>query len=308
VKDFYTLADLRTWDAETRDVKPPIRLGVLGDPVAHSLSPQMQNAALHECGIDMQYTRFQVAPAELSEVLQFVRRLEFVGINLTVPHKSAAVALVNRVDETAQKIGAINSITRDGDQLVGFNTDAAGFLRAVREEFSVDLRNLRVLILGAAGGAGRAIAMQCAFENCERLVLVNRTFEKAQQLARELAPYFTGPRVLGPVARLEAVRWDEALLRFQLSNTDLAVNATPIGMRRSDPPFLASSLLSPHLMIFDATYARESSLGRAAAEAGARYANGLSMLLHQGAIAFERWFDRAPPIEAMRNALSVSAR
>src|SRR5205823_6376446 len=125
-------------------------------------------------------------------------------------------------------------VFREGKSL-GSNTDGPGFARALREEFSVDLRDLRVLLLGAGGGAGRALAYQCASENCERLVLVNRTFDKAQGLARELAVYFSWPRVLGPEARLEAMRWEDPRLRTQLGRTDLVANATTLGLKQSDP-------------------------------------------------------------------------
>ncbi|MEY2489613.1 MAG: quinate/shikimate dehydrogenase [Verrucomicrobiota bacterium] len=301
MKEFYTLTDLKNWDAKT---KSPVRLGVFGDPVAHSLSPQMQNAALENLGLKERYGRFQIDGEDLRTALEMIRRLNFVGINLTLPHKTAGLTLVDEIDETARKIGAINTVLVDEEKLIGFNTDGPGFLHAIRSEFSVDLRDLRVLLLGAGGGAGRAIAVQCALENCERLVLVNRTLEKAQDLARELAPYFAGSRVLGPVARLQAVPWDEASLRFQLTNTDLVVNATSVGMKRSDPPLIPASLLAPHLMIYDTIYtpARTSLLG-AAADAGALGANGLSMLLHQGALSFEIWFGRKAPLDVMRAAL-----
>ncbi len=304
MKTIYTLADLRDWKKKTRDISPPIRLGALGDPVAHSLSPEMQNAALQEGGIAMQYAPFQIAPDELPEALQLMRELDFVGLNLTVPHKIAALALVDEVEERARKIGAINTIVfREGKSLGG-NTDGPGFERAIREEFSVDLRDLRVLLLGAGGGAGRALAYQCALENCERLVLVNRTFDKAQALARELAGYFSGPRVLGPEARLEAIRWDDPSLRRQLGRTDLVINATTLGLQQSDPSPLPHALIAPHLMIYDLIYRKTPTpLLAAAAQAGARGANGLTMLLHQGALAFELWFDCPAPLAAMRGAL-----
>jgi shikimate dehydrogenase len=296
-KEVYTLADLQTWS----EVDPSIRLGVFGDPVAHSLSPQLQNAALKQ--LDMQYGRFQIAPGELREALDLVRELNFVGVNLTVPHKVLALELVDDFDANAKQIGAVNTIKIDNGKLRGFNTDGKGFARAIREEFSVDLRDLRVMLLGA-GGAGRAIARQCGKENCERLVIVNRTFEKAQKLAEELRDLFAGPRVLGPVARLQAVAWEENALRFQIGNVDLIVNATPLGLNRGDPSPIPSRLLAPHLMIYDTVYAeKKSPLVAAAIEAGARAANGLSMLLHQGALAFEIWFGREAPIEAMRAAI-----
>ena len=263
----------------------------------------MQNAAIEQSGLDLRYAAFEIAPNELEEALRLFRAHDFVGVNLTVPHKIAAVSFVDEVEKRARKIGAINTIIyRDGKSL-GWNTDAPAFVQAIRDAFSVDLRDLRVLLLGAGGGAGRALAYQCAWENCERLVLVNRTFEKAQALARELAGYFVGPRVLGPEARLEAVGWEESALRTQIGRTDLVVNATSLGLKQFDPLPLPRSLLAPHLMIYDLIAKdRPSPLLAAAADAGARGANGLTMLLHQGALAFELWFDRPAPLAAMRAA------
>jgi shikimate dehydrogenase len=312
-KQVYTFADLQDWSGATQDVDPPIRLGVFGDPVAHSLSPQMQNAALKHCQIDMQYVRFQISPDELREALKLIRDLKFVGVNLTVPHKIAALKLVDDLEESTKHVGAVNGIKvdppKDGfaganrEKLRGFNTDGRGFARAIREEFVVDLRDLRVMILGA-GGAARAIAMQCAKENCERLVIANRTLEKGKKLADELRDFFAGPRVLGPVARLQAIAWDEAAFRFHIGNIDLIVNATPLGLHRSDPSPIPARLLAPHLMVYDTFYSeRRTPFVSAAIEAGARGANGLSMLLHQGALAFEIWFGREAPLDVMRNAL-----
>ena len=301
-KEAYRLADLQDWSKATQDVDPPIRLGVFGDPVAHSFSPQMQNAALRHCQIDMQYVRFQISPDELREALKLIRDLKFVGVNLTVPHKIAALKLVDDLEESAKSIGAVNAVKNNG-KLHGLNTDGKGFARAIREEFVVDLRDLRVMILGA-GGAARAIAMQCAKENCERLVIANRTLEKGKKLADELRDFFAGPRVLGPVARLQAIAWDEAAFRFQIGNVDLIVNATPLGLNRSDPSPIPARLLAPHLMVYDTIYSeRRTPFVSAAVEAGARGANGLSMLLHQGALAFEIWFGREAPLDVMRNAL-----
>ena len=304
-KDVYTIADLQDWGRTLRNVKPPIRLGIFGDPIAHSLSPQMQNAALNHHGIDIQYARFQIAPHDLSPALSLVRNLNFAGLNLTVPHKVAACEMVDEVEGEAAEIGAINTVTLRDNKLIGFNTDAIGFARAIRSEFSVDLRDLRVLLFGA-GGAARAIAVQCARSGCERLAIVNRDPDKARGLVATLQAAFAGPRVLGPVARLEAVPWEERALRFQLEHTDLVVNATALGLNPNDPAVLPATLLQPHLMIYDTVYARHGSrLMESAVEAGARAANGLSMLLHQGARAFEIWFGKEAPLDVMRAALKT---
>ena len=302
--DRYTLADLENWRRAAGDVDPPIRLGVFGDPVAHSLSPQLQNAALEACKIDTRYARFHIRTNELRSALRFLRELDLIGINLTVPHKIAAFAQIDEADEFATHAGAVNTIRVREKKLVGSNTDGDGFLQAVRSEFSVDVRDLRIMLIGAGGGTGHAIAWQCALENCERLVLVNRAYEKAQVLAERLRPYFAAPRVLGPAARLEAVAWEESALRMQLADIDLIVNATPLGMNPSDPSPIPARLLAPHHMIFDCVYGpSKTSLLRAADEAGARGAKGLSMLLHQGALAFQIWFDREAPIDSMRKAV-----
>jgi shikimate dehydrogenase len=301
--DRYTLADLENWRTVARDIDPPIRLGVFGDPVAHSLSPQIQNAALKHLKIDMQYARFHIRPNELPSALAFISGVDLIGINLTLPHKIAAAGLVDELDENAKRIGAVNTVKIHDGKLRGFNTDGRGFSRAIREEFSVDLRDMRVLVLGA-GGAARAIALQCAKENCERLVVANRTFDRAQKLADDLRNFFGGPRVLGPVARLQAVPMEETAIRFQIGHVDLVVNATPLGLNRSDPSPIPARLLAPHLMVYDTIYLTERTpLVSAALEAGARAANGLSMLRHQGALAFEIWFERAAPLEAMRKAI-----
>jgi shikimate dehydrogenase len=299
VKEVYTLADLQKWE----EIDSPIRLGVLGDPVAHSLSPQMQNAALKSCKIDMQYARFQISPDDLQSALELIRQLNFVGVNLTTPHKVAASKLMDEVDDNTTRIGAINTVRVDNAKLRGYNTDGEGFARAVRQEFAVDLRDLRVMILGG-GGVARAIALQCARENCERLVIANRTFATGQKLAEELREYFAGPRVLGPVPRLQAIPWEEAAIRFQIAHLDLIVNATLLGLNRSDPSPIPARLLAPHLMVYDTVYREgRTALVAAALEAGARSANGLAMLLYQGGLAFEIWFEREAPIEAMREAL-----
>ena len=306
ITDRYTLADLEKWSQVVRDIDPPIRLGVFGDPVAHSLSPQMQNAALRAFQINMQYARFHIRANELRSALRFLRELDFVGINLTVPHKIAGLSQIDAADESGRHCGAVNTLRLYENKLIGSNTDGAGFSRAVRSEFSIDLRDLRVMILGAAGGTGHAIAWQCALENCERLVLVNRTPAKTNALVDRLRRFFAEARVLGPVARLEAVPWDEGAVRTQLADIDLIVNATPLGMNPSDPAPIPARLLAPHHIVFDCVYRpSKTALLRAADEAGARGTNGLSMLLHQGALSFSLWFNREAPIDAMRSAIAL---
>lgn len=291
-----------------QSLTPPAQLAVFGDPISHSKSPLFQNAALRSCGIAMQYVKIHARPDELSAALRALPAAKFLGANVTIPHKAGALAVVDEADDYARMSRAVNTVVVEGAKLVGFNTDGPGLLRALREEFSVDLRDLRVLLLGAGGGAGRAIAVQCALESCERLVLVNRTFEKASALAQELSAYFRSDRLVGPAERLEAIPYEERSLREQLAKTDLVINATSVGMKRTDPPLIPAGLLTPNLMVYDTVYASgKSRLIEDAEAAGARVANGLSMLLHQGALSFEIWFGRAAPLEVMRAALKAAS-
>ncbi|MCK9587925.1 MAG: shikimate dehydrogenase [Terrimicrobiaceae bacterium] len=305
MSEVYSADDLIGGSGVFSSLKPPARLGVFGDPVAHSKSPAFHNAALRAAGIDASYVRVHVPAEKARAAFRALPKAGFLGANVTIPHKSAALAAVDEADDYARKSASVNTVVVQGDRLLGFNTDGPGLVRAIREEFSVDLRDLRIVLLGAGGGAGRAIAAQCAMESCERLVLVNRTLEKAQALASELASAFRTDRLVGPVDRIQAIPFEEPALRLQLAHADLVINATSVGMRRTDPPLIPPSLLTPNLMVYDTVYASgQSRLLEDAAAAGARCANGLGMLLHQGALAFEIWFNRPAPLEAMRQALA----
>ena len=296
IKDVSWLSDLQNWEASS--FHPPIRLAVLGDPIVHSKSPQMHNFALEKCGIPMRYVRFHIKQEELAEALQLLQRNDFIGVNLTIPHKQAALSFLDEVDDHALKIGAVNTVLiRDG-KLIGFNTDGPGLVSAIRFEFGVDIRDLRVMVLGAGGGAGRAIAVQCALEGCKRLLLVNRTLKKIQALKLELDPYFKGKTG----ACISGISFEQAEL--ELKNVDLVINATSMGMKPSDLSPLPASIMMPHLLVFDTIYtAARTPLLIAADEVGARGVNGFSMLLYQGALAFEIWFNRAAPLEGMRAVL-----
>lgn len=287
---------------------PAATLCVFGDPVAHSISPQMHNAALRSCGLSGQYLRIHATPEEFPAALRALEGAGFLGANITIPHKAAALATCDEAEERAQLSGAVNTVVLDGGQLCGFNTDGPGLVRALRDEFYVDLRDLRVLVLGAGGGAGRAIAVQCALERCERLCLVNRSVEKARDLAAELAPRFYSDRLLGPSEKCVFAPWTEEALAAELPQTDLVINASSVGMKRTDPSAIPANLLTANLLVFDTVYAGgRTKLLENAESAGARAVNGLSMLLHQGALSFEIWFNRPAPLEVMRAALAKAA-
>lgn len=287
MKNVHTLVDLRAGLPGDE----AIRLGVLGDPIAHSRSPQMQNAALAATGSGLRYARFAISPHELAEALDLMQSLGFVGVNLTLPHKVAGLALVDEAEEFARDVGAINTISfRDGRRF-GANTDGPGFERAIKESFGVALRSQRVLVLGV-GGAGRAVATQCARAGCAALTLVNRDFAKAEALAQRLQG-----------AQISALPWSEDSLGRALAQSDLLVQATPIGLQPGQPSPLPAALLEPRHLVYDLV-PQPTALLAAARVAGAQTASGRTMLLHQGALAFFLWQQMPAPLAAMRAALA----
>jgi shikimate dehydrogenase len=299
----YTLADLGDWERVTAGEPVPLRLAVLGDPVAHSASPPMQNAALAACGIAARYCRLHIRPDEFSDALRLLAQQKFIGVNCTIPHKGAALAAVDIADEHAHRAAGVNTIVFDGDcKLRGFSTDGPGLARAVREQLGADLRDLRVLVLGAGGGAGRAVAMQCASDGARALTLINRSPEKLQPLHDAIAVFY-------PRESLTLAQWEDSALARALDLCDLVVNCSALGMKPDDPSPIPASLLASRHLLYDTIYtADRTPLMRAADTAGARSANGLSMLLHQGALAFEHWFHRPAPLAAMRAALEAHPR
>ncbi len=308
MSDTFASEDLILRPVIFRELEPPAILGVFGDPVAHSLSPGFQTVALAAAGIHGQYVRVHAPAGEFSEAARRIGPAGWVGANVTIPHKAAALALVDEAEDSARLSGGVNTLVVEGERLLGFSTDGPGLARAIHEEFYADLRDLRVLLLGAGGGAGRAAAVQCAKDGCERLVLANRSFEKAAALAAELSPWFQSDRLIGPADRLVAIPMTRDALRDQIAQVDLVINATSLGMGRADPSPLPAALLTANLMVMDMVYAgRKSRLLLDAEGMGARAVDGLSMLLHQGALSFEIWFNRPAPLEAMRTRLKADA-
>ncbi len=299
MKEVYTIEDLRDWPAATADCEHPLRLAVIGDPVAHSRSPQMHNAALTALGLPLRYTRLHLRPAELEEGLGLLGPMEFLGVNCTIPHKSAVLAALPQADAIAHRAGGVNTVVVYPDgSLGGTSTDGGGFSRAVRECFGRELGELRVMILGAAGGAGRAVAMQCASAGCPGLMLINRSLEKLAALLDDLAEAY-------PTAHVAAGDFDEIFLKAGLKTSDLVVNCTSVGMKAGDSSPIPKKLLSSHHLLYDTIYVGHRTPLLAAGDAmGAHGANGHAMLLHQGALSFERWFHQPAPLEVMRQALA----
>ncbi len=298
---FFTFEQLQHWGDVAPALTPPARFAVIGDPIGHSRSPQMHNPALRARGVDAQYVRVQVPEGRVKEAFGLFVRHGFLGVNITIPHKFEALAAVDVLDPLAQRLGAVNTLAIRAGRLFGYNTDGPGFVRSVREAFAAELQDLRVLILGAGGGAGRAVAVQSLLSGCRALTLANRTESKLAPLQAELAG-------LGAAA-VRTCSLEPAALAQRLDEVDLIVNATAVGMKAEDPPLLPAGALTPRHLVYDMVYraAGATDLVRAAQAAGAKHADGMCLLLHQGAISFEHWFPGAPaPLEAMRAGLAAA--
>jgi len=283
----------------------PARFAVIGNPVAHSLSPQLHQPALDALELGVRYVRVEVPVGQVREAFDKMHALGIEGINVTVPHKLEALEACDEVNEGASKMGAVNTIVFEDDKLLGFNTDGPGFVRAIREEFSMDLGDLRVAIIGAGGGAGRAIATQCSLEGTPQLVLANRSLDKLEVMKRDLA--HESEKLEGPGDPLQIYALDDPALREAVAQSELIINTTSVGLKQHDPSPIPKSWIEPHHLVYDTIYnpARTRLLKNAESQ-GARIANGLSLLLHQGALSLEYWLGREAPIEAMRKGLKAT--
>ena len=273
--------------------------GVIGDPIEHTMSPVMHNTAFRELGLDYVYLAFRVKGEELAQAIEGMRALGISGLNVTIPHKVAVIPFLDELDPLAKKIGAVNTIVNDAGFLRGYNTDASGFLRALRDR-GFEPGGKQVAMLGA-GGASRAISFVLA-ESGANLVILNRRQELdwAEELARQINDTFK--------KEVKALESDEANLEAALDRADIVVNATSVGMSpHIDESPVPARLLRPDLAVFDIVYnPLKTRLATEAARAGAETVMGLDMLVWQGALSFEMWTGKEAPVELMkREAIRV---
>jgi len=277
-------------------------IALLGDPVAHSLSPRFQNAAIHAAGLDAVYLAIRCAAGELQGLLRGVAAAGGAG-NVTVPHKERAAALIERPTEAVRATGACNTYWAEAGLLCGDNTDVAGVLASLGELFGRSPAGARVLLLGA-GGAARAALYALWLAGAARVEVVNRTPERSAAL---VALSHTWARVPG-FAPTE-VRVAPELRRLAEEHFDLVINATSLGLNPADPLPLEPEIGPAFGAALDLVYAPQGTRWiRELRTRGIPADDGKTMLLHQGAAAFERWFGREAPLEVMREALSSLAR
>ncbi len=267
--------------------------GVIGDPIEHTMSPVMHNAAFRERGIDYLYAPFRVKSEELGKAIDGMRAFNIKGLNVTIPHKVAVIPFLDELDALAEKIGAVNTIVNEDGVLKGYNTDATGFLQALMEK-GVDPEGENVLILGA-GGASRAISLILA-DRGAHLVIFNRLLELdwAKELAGRISQMFT--------REVKALELNRGNLGEALEKASILVNATSVGMSpNTDQTPVDSDLLRPGLIVFDIVYNPiKTRLLKEAEAAGAETISGVEMLVWQGALAFEKWTGLKAPVELMR--------
>jgi shikimate dehydrogenase len=267
--------------------------GVIGDPIEHTLSPAIHNAAFNHLKLDFVFLAFKVKAADLENAVWGMRGLGIHGLNVTMPHKSTVIAYLDEVDSAVKFLGSANTILNKNGKLLGFNTDGVGALKALREN-GTELSEKKVLLFGA-GGAAKAIAFSLA-EEVGELVVLNRAAEKAALLADALNPMF-GKKIVGGALSPSAVQKN-------LQDADILVNATSIGMHPNvNQSLVAPQWLKSNLIVMDIVYNPvETKLAKDAKAAGAKVISGVEMLIYQGAASFKIWTERAAPIEVMRKA------
>jgi shikimate dehydrogenase len=272
------------------------RVVLIGHPVAHSLSGAMQQAAFDAKGIDAAYELWDRAPMDLAESIAEVRGDDFLGANVTIPHKERVVPLMDRLTEEAHATGAVNTITREGRRLVGHNTDVAGFSAGLDKIVGRAKMPRQAVVLGAGGG-GRAVVYGLIREGFTRIVVFNRHLHRAEGLVKHFGRSAAH-------MELRAMPWHPSIIESELGKAKLLVNATSIGLTGDESP-IPAEVLTSELLVLDLIYDRTRLL-RDAEAAGATAENGETMLLHQGAAAFTLWTGQPAPLEVMAEALAAA--
>jgi shikimate dehydrogenase len=270
------------------------RVVLIGHPVAHSLSGAMHQAAFDHLGIDARYELWDRAPMALAEAIAELRSEEFLGANITIPHKERVVPQVDRLTDEAHVTGAVNTLTKEGRKLIGHNTDVPGFKVALDRLVGRQKMPRQAVVLGAGGGS-RAVVYGLIREGFQRVIVFNRHLHRAESLVKHFGRSAAH-------MELRAMPWHESIIEAELAKTKVLVNATSIGLDPDVSP-IPAEIIPPGLLVLDLIYARTRLL-RDAESAGCTVADGELMLLHQGAAAFTLWTGQAAPLDVMAAALA----
>jgi shikimate dehydrogenase len=275
------------------------RAGVIGYPLDHSLSPAILQAAFDAAGVEARYEAWKTPPEELETRVAGLRADDVLGANVTIPHKEAVASLLDRLDERAERVGAVNTIVNEDGQLVGYNTDVAGFARALREDAGFDAKGKRTAVLGA-GGAARAVALALIEGGASLVYVTGRSPRRIDKLVADLRG------LTGAGITITWSYWQAGTFMRVLPEADLLVNCTPVGTRGSDTEGespISAEFLPAAGVVFDLVYnPPETPLLRAAKEHGAKAVSGLGMLVYQAAESFRLWTGHGAPVEVMLEA------
>jgi len=279
-------------------------IGIIGYPIKHSISPYFQQAALNYYQLDIIYELWETKPEMLEPAVAKIKEHKNLGANVTVPYKEAVLPLLDEVDELANLIGAVNTIVKKGDRLLGFNSDVYGFSEALDKEGHFDPEGKRVVILGA-GGVARAVGFALVQKNANSLVIINRTFERAQTLADSLASYSTDSSSGLETAKtkIAALPWQSLGSQETFSHCHLIINCTTMGMKHSPQEGqspLSLEVIPRGVLVCDLVYNPwPTPLLELAQKAGADILGGLPMLVYQGAASFKLWTGKEAPVDIM---------
>jgi shikimate dehydrogenase len=277
-------------------------IGVIGYPLKHSISPDFQQAALDYYKLDMRYEAREVKADDLPSAVNQLRQPQNLGANITVPYKETVIGLLDKIDDFAGLVGAVNTVVNSDGRLAGFNTDAPGFLKALRVDAGFEPANKKVLILGA-GGAARAVSFSLLQEKVSVLIIANRSLAKAENLAGALAKQAANSKMK---TEIEVVPLSSANLKKTVVQCQLIVNCTTVGMKCSSEEGLsplASGLIPKDALVYDLVYnPAQTPLLEMAKAAGTKTIGGLPMLVYQGAASFKLWTGREAPLDIMLTA------
>lgn len=285
----------RSLDVFIMNITGSTRLtGLFGYPVSHTISPKMQNAAFRYLGLDIIYLPFCISPDKLEMAVRSLIPLGFIGINVTIPHKQAVMKYLDEITPSAKIIGAVNTILIKNNKLIGYNTDGIGFVKSLKEDLKYDLKNKKMFLLGA-GGAGRAIAVQSALSGAKIIFIADKATNRVKKLVSDV-----------PGSKAKLVKMGEQL-RDVIRESDIIVNATPVGMHKKDPICIPKAFIPEGRLVYDVIYnPKKTKLLKEVR--GCKTANGLGMLLYQGVSAFSIWTGKEAPVEVMRKAIDSVVR
>lgn len=274
--------------------------GLFGHPVKHTASPDMHNSAFEHLNLNYRYMAFDIKPNDVQAAIKSLPALGIAGINVTVPHKQAVCPHLDEISQEAKLIGAVNTVQIKGDKLIGYNTDAYGFTESLKTEGKTEIKNKTMCLFGA-GGAGLAVAFGSALEGLKTIYIRELNEEQAINLIKRLNHNF-------PELKTVYIQ-DPTDINNAVADSDFLVNATPLGLKDSDPLIVDADALHQNLIVYDLVYnPKETKLLKAASEKGSTAVSGMGMLLLQGAKAFEIWTGQKAPVEIMEKALRAKLK